>query len=450
MLYINNNKNIFKVCTVLILLMVSTILISFFYGSFNLERSQLEAFTLVNWLLISISLAYLLPKGIWSISFTFFICLSIFHGGLVFISAIDMITDKQILGVIKYWFPTQQTTYGIYLINFAFIAYAITVIVCSRSVTSSQERFSPQLIKRFHNIGGLLLILFTGIFFLVSISTGATQSYQAYLNIRSESPLINLLFIYIFLFLGLAIVCVSASYRQGFGFKYFIVFAVWGAVAFVMGLRGEVMFPFAVTAAILGRRFIPIKTLKLLIIVIALLVATVIVKNARVSGDYSQIETINPLNAVAELGSSLRTVQEVVKWRTEDFQYLYGASYWAPFERLLALILPIKRLPAMQDPRLLNIVVQKKAGPIGFSPIAEAYLNFGEKGVFLIAMILGVIFSVLDNTPSSIRNDTIIGVSIIPLFIMIRNSFTFVPVQIIMGIIFAIIILNLSKVNKIQ
>ncbi|GHE89821.1 hypothetical protein GCM10011501_19260 [Thalassotalea profundi] len=292
-----------------------------------------------------------------------------------------------------------------------------------------------------------MLIFMVLIFFAIGFATGALSSYGAYLAIVKSSPLITLLFVYIYLFIGMAIVFVAASYREGFGYTYFIVFAIWGLFAFKVGLRGEVMFPTAVIAAILGRRRIPLKTHKLFIVVSLMLFATIIVKNARISGDYSSVDNINPLNAIAEMGSSLRAIQEVIKWRKSGFELLNGESYWAPIERQLALFLPIERLPSLQDKRLLNVVVMEKAGPIGFSPVAEAYANFGEKGIILISIILGSLFAKLDRIPSTIRSDILIGVAIIPLFVMIRNSFAFIPVQIFIGVVLAFIILQLAKVK---
>ena len=51
---------------------------------------------------------------------------------------------------------------------------------------------------------------------------------------------------------------------------------------------------------------------------------------------------------------------------------LWGASYWGPIDRNLTYIVPgWTRLPAEDDPRLLNVVIQDRVGPVGFSPIAE-------------------------------------------------------------------------------
>jgi len=447
MQYTDERYYLIQLCYILGIGMLGVIMLPFFFHSFELSRSSLELLSLFNWLTISIILTYALPKGIWSISFIFFAAFGIFHGGLIFVSAVGMLTDHDILNAISIWFYLPETDIAIYLVNFTMIIYAITVIIFSRKVNSTEEPAPKTLIKRLHHIGGMMLVLMIGIFMVVGFATGATQSYGAYLKIVKQSPVITQVFSYMYLFIGIAIVFVAVSYRPGFGYRYFIIFAIWGALAFKLGLRGEVMFPSAVTLAMLGRRRIPITTFKLGILIIVMLIATVVVKNARISGDYSNVDNLNPLNAVAEMGSSLRTIEEVITWRQTDFELLYGTSYWAPFERQLALILPIERPPSIQDKRLLNVVVMERAGPIGFSPVAEAYANFGEKGIIFLAFFLGLLFSKLDKIPSTIQADILIGVGIIPLFVMIRNSFAPIPVQIIIGVIFAIIILQLAKVK---
>ncbi|MDT0604077.1 O-antigen polysaccharide polymerase Wzy [Thalassotalea castellviae] len=448
--YTSERQSLLKVCSIIIIVMMTIILLTSFWQAIIFTREELELFSLFNWLILSALLAYALPKGIWSICFIFFSAFSIFHGGLVFVSAIGLITDKDILYSISFWFHRNETVYAIYLMNFTMLIYALTAISFSKKATATHDTLDLRLIKRFHHIGGALLLFMITTFLLVGFATGALQSYTAYLTVINQSPFVTLLFVYIYLFMGMAVVFVAVSYRPGFGYFYFLAFAIWAVIAFKVGLRGEVMFPTCVAAAILGRRKIPIGTFKLSIMIFIMLIAIVIVKNARLSGDYSKIDNMNPLNALAEMGSSLRTVQEVVKWRNEGFKLLYGASYWAPFERQLALFLPIERPPAKKDKRLLNVVVQEKAGPIGFSPVAEAYLNFGEKGIIFIAFILGISLAKFDSLASTVRADTLIGVALIPLFIMIRNSFTFIPVQTIMGIIIALIILQLAKIRVVN
>ena len=413
---------LFKYTAIALISVVGFSLIPFYFEQFEMTRSELELFTLFNWLFISVCLANILPKGIWSISFIFFTAFSIFHGGLVFVSSVDLITDKDILYVIRVWFHLAETKQAIYLVNYTFIIYAITVLLVSKPIKQPSPITNLTQHKKLFSLAGYLLFAFLGIFFLIAISTGAIFSYSAYLSAVKSSTVISNLFVYLYIFIGLSIVIVASTYQKGFSPLFFIGYGIWAVIAFKLGLRGEVLFPTAVATAILARKGPPIKTYKLVVITLILLMATVVVKNARLSGDYSEIDNLNPLNAIAEMGSSIRTIQETIKWRSEGFERLYGASYWAPFERQIALFLPIERPPAEKDYRLLNRVVLDKVGPIGFSPVAEAYINFGEKGTILVGIVLGLIFAILDRIPSSLTNDIFIGVSIIPLLSLIHIS----------------------------
>ena len=446
-MYTGEQRLALKVVSVGSLLALTVLLLPFYFNFYEISKASLELFSLLICAAIAILLPQVLPKGIWSISYIFFAAFALFHGGLIYVMAVGMLTDADIIYVINQWYHNSQTTEAIYLINFTLLVYALAVVLLAKPAPPADDSADLVLLRRFYHIGGMLLVFAIGLFFLIAIATGAMKSYTAYLTIVRENPLITNLFVYLYVLIGVAVVFISTSYRKGFTYLYFAVFGIWAAVAFKIGLRGEVMFPSAVAAAMLGRRMIPIKTPQLMVLIGALLVAIVVVKNARLSGDYSKIDNMNPLNAVAEMGASLRTVQEVIKWREQGFGYLYGTSYWAPFERQIALFLPIDRPPAKKDPRLLNVVVQERAGPIGFSPVAEAYVNFGASGIIVIALVLAVLFTQMDRLRSQIRTDVMIGVITIPLFIMIRNSFTFIPVQIFLGLCLAMLIIQLSKVK---
>jgi uncharacterized protein YacL len=50
----------------------------------------------------------------------------------------------------------------------------------------------------------------------------------------------------------------------------------------------------------------------------------------------------------------------------------------------------------------------------------------------------------LDSSATTVRNDILIGVALLPIFVTIRNSFIHVPVQIILGIILASLLMYLG------
>ena len=87
---------------------------------------------------------------------------------------------------------------------------------------------------------------------------------------------------------------------------------------------------------------------------------------------------LHMFDAFAEMGGSLHPVEKVVRWRAEGDPLEMGASYWAPIERGAARVLPgLQTSVAEDDMRIMNVLVTDRVGPIGFSPVAEAYRNFG-------------------------------------------------------------------------
>jgi hypothetical protein len=363
--FIQHKDLVQKIVGVWIITLVSIWVLAAYLNVFEAPRPLLEIITALNWLVLSAILYVTLPKGMWSICFIFLSVVGVFHIGLVLANSLNAITDDDILYQISRWFYRVETDNAIHVVNLAMLGFALGAIVFSKYPAQVADKLTTDLMyrRRLFHIGGALLCLLIVIFFAITVLTGAISSYGIYLEVMSSNPLFALIFSYLYFFLGIAFVFVCVSYYPGLSYWYFFAFALWALFAFKIGLRGEVMFPSAVAACMLGRKGKPISGWLLAIILVAFLIVTGIVKNARVSGDYSGDMGINPLNAVAEMGSSLRAVQETIKWRKHDnFELLYGGSYWAPFERQFALFIPqLERIAVEDDGRLLNIVVQKKA-----------------------------------------------------------------------------------------
>ncbi|WP_246840499.1 O-antigen polysaccharide polymerase Wzy [Lacimicrobium sp. SS2-24] len=446
MQFTQTNPLMGKTLAIWFLLMAITLYLGVSAKALELSRLQLEWVASASWLILLLILANTLPRGIWSISFIFFASLGVFHVGLILTSSLGAITDEDILYHIAYWFYRDETTLAIEMVNLALLSFALGALLTSKAYLPTYKARGGSFNQRVYHFGGVLLITSMLGFFALSTFTGVLSSYGAYLNLLSQVPLLGVVYAYLYFFIGLGLVMVSATYRRGFTLFYFALFGLWALVAFRLGLRGEVMFPLMVSGAMFGRRNLTLGLPLILLLLVLFLTVTTIVKNARVSGDYTDIPTVNPLNGVAEMGASLRPVQEVIKWRAQGDSMLYGGSYWAPFERQIALLVPgMQRVPAASDPRMLNVVVADRAGPIGFSPVAEAYANFGKGGVVLIMMLLGAVMGKLDNVPPSTRKDIVIGAALLPVFIMIRNSFTHVPVQVILGITISLLVIFLAS-----
>jgi hypothetical protein len=217
-----------------------------------------------------------------------------------------------------------------------------------------------------------------------------------------------------------------------------VAFACFAVVALPIGLRTDVMFPVVavtVAAARCGRRFSPLKAAA---IGVGLLILIPVVRDVRTTGLKALPDAVMAprLDAFVEMGGSLRPVEQVVSWHAEGESYLLGSSYWAPFERAAARLLPgVHPIAADDDLRLMNVLVLERIGAIGFSPVAEAYRNFGPVGMVVVMALFGIALAALDSIRDPRKAVLAIATLYTPLLVNIRNSFVAVPVQCAAGIL---------------
>ncbi len=150
------------------------------------------------------------------------------------------------------------------------------------------------------------------------------------------------------------------------------------------------------------------------------------------------------------MGASIRPVSLCVQWRAEGDEFLYGGSYWAPFDRALGRVIPgwdTTRLLAEDDERLLNILMKKRISGIGFSPVAEAYRNFGPVGVPLVMFLVGFILGRIDRRPPTRHGMALGGLMFFPLLYQVRNAFVPLPAQFIVGCAIALLIIAIAQAS---
>ena len=213
---------------------------------------------------------------------------------------------------------------------------------------------------------------------------------------------------------------------------------VWAVAVLLLGHRGAILFPVAGAAASLGlqRRLLsPFKALIAAVILLGLIAAIRELRRTGVREADDLAVSVSPVDGLMELGSSLRPVREAFLWIQQGDEYSRGASFWAPFDRALYHVIPGWSRPAAElDERLLKNIVEQRAGAIGFSNLAESYYNLGPWGVLLEFMAIGFLFGKMDFWPARAHLQTIAGVCLIPLLVHVRNTFTPVPAQVIVGL----------------
>jgi hypothetical protein len=140
------------------------------------------------------------------------------------------------------------------------------------------------------------------------------------------------------------------------------------------------------------------------------------------------------LDAPAEMGQSIRPLVE-----TEELvgpgEYRYGRTYWLAFKGIVPNLAlrweapSIESIDELPPSHWLTALVEpwtfKNYGGIGFSAIAEPYMNFGLIGVVLYFLILGFLLIRLEQ--ASIRNSYTLaswGLILGPLLWTTRNDFS--------------------------
>jgi hypothetical protein len=217
-----------------------------------------------------------------------------------------------------------------------------------------------------------------------------------------------------------------------------------------MGLRGEVLFrgvAALVAAARCGRVVSPGRAIALLLALVTLIPIVREVRETGLRGLPAAALQPRVYEAFAEMGASLHPVEKVVRWRAQGDPLDHGLSYWAPIERAAARLLPgLTSVAAGDDLRIANVLVTDRVGAIGYSPVAEAYRNFGAAGVVGVFALLGAAMAGIDTLRS--RRVAVLTLAIVyaPLLVNIRNSFVSVPAHCAFGVALVLMLAALRHV----
>jgi hypothetical protein len=223
-----------------------------------------------------------------------------------------------------------------------------------------------------------------------------------------------------------------------------MVTSLWSYVPFALlafgaGARTAPLFTVTVLLTLLAKRGLRVPGLGVCLGIAVLLSVTATVREFRGVGILStletagQIEVQSPLSGIVELGGSLAPVVATIDdMRNADF--FFGETYVYPFVRLLELLAGRTRPDEYSDPRFVAATVADVHGSIGYSTVAEAYVNGGAVGVILFAVLWGAGLSLLERTDDTPYGLAVLGAVLIPMMINVRNSFIYVPAWIFLGL----------------
>lgn len=200
----------------------------------------------------------------------------------------------------------------------------------------------------------------------------------------------------------------------------YVAFAIWAVLAVLIGNRSEVLVPACAVLIITARQRRIVFRWYYAAIIVALLTVGSWVRVMRVSGASTIDRGLSPLSSLAEMGASLRTIVETWKWHGQAGEPFVG---WRTYWRTFGIFLP-GHIPAEKDPNVFNVTMMKRVGPIGGSPVAEAYHSAGTIGAFIVLMVIGIVLMGMELWRATAFTNAIVGGVLAVLLLWVRNDFT--------------------------
>jgi hypothetical protein len=239
-------------------------------------------------------------------------------------------------------------------------------------------------------------------------------------------------------FVPMGLYLATASARRGILPWVLGAGVVWGGCILFLGFRGYVLVPAITIFAVLHKRGVRLPRAAYVAALPALLAILPLVRAVRAErladrGMPAGWSIRAPLLAVEEMGGSLRALVHTIQFLdTEPLRW--GQTYWQALRSAvpnLALewqggeYLPVEQLPPSHWLTLQAAPEAYRAhGGLGFSAIAEPYMNFGPPGVaayfFLLALALVGVYRFDVSRPTRLA---VWAVVLGPLLWTVRNDF---------------------------
>lgn len=365
-----------------------------YYSDQEFAEAGLMAIIAINF--VFLSLRYIRDRAL-LLPLLFAVIFSLFHFSLLPIALLDQnyLYNHPYFSL---WYFNRFTMPAYYVATTFLGSFAIGAIAFQRPRSPLIGRLDPKTPVPRSNVllwifAGLLIYFYLAVFFVLGIS-----NYSEYNEVaRGENAgWIARSFVSLYPMIGSMIILCADRVRSLKAFLF--LFIPWALIAFGTGLRGLVLFPTAIMLPLLLRRIdMRFRVLPSVVATILLLWFVSFGRIFRSDSDWVRaISEASPVDGLAELGGSLRPVYEVVRWtETGILDFQWGATYWAPIERLAFRILPFAdSIPALTDNRLMNVaIVNITGGAYGFSIAAETFINFGYPGAVVLGVVVGAVMA---------------------------------------------------------
>jgi hypothetical protein len=326
---------------------------------------------------------------------------ALFHLGLAVPWALDLYS-----GPLPWWFLTNRLTPALALVLLAAAAYLAGVLAAAPPPGRAPAR--PAYSNPFcYGVGAAICIAGAAMFVFGIDSLGGARFLDAGYSetYRLTSQFDPRLFGTSFTVFPIGLYLVAACCPRRRAGVAGAIALVWAAGIFYLGFRGYALIPGLVVLAVLRERGCGLPRPAALLLAALVLAAIPAARAVRDQGLRQRsfrgtTERLQPLDGVVEMGGSLRALVHTLVY-TESEPRRWGLTYW----RSLATIWPnlsrrwtpgrYLRLDELPPNHWLTSQAEpamyRNYGGLGFSAVAEPYMNFGVAGVVVYFAALGAV-----------------------------------------------------------
>ena len=379
---------------------------------------------------------------LWSAGFLYLTALVLFHLGLPLLSTAGLEFDERYRQYFKLWYRADSfAEEAIYLSMLAVVSFAVGHVLVNRPRDDERPPHATKPIPPYFGAVGAGILAIGAAMFIGYIAVAAPQlltggSYGEFdRTVSGTAPIAFGMMIVAF---GAAI-CAAAPVSRARKIGL-IGLAAFTLIVLSFGARTAAMY--AVVAAIVAAARVhpmPRPRVALATVMVGVL-AIGIVQQVRDDGvsleSLSQV-SLNPSEAISETGMSLRPVVETLRWRRVWNEPAYnGTTYFTGAVRFGESMLGIES--PERDERFAGTLVAERVDHynIGYSAVAEAFLNFGTPGVVLFFLLAGFALGRLDGGP---KGDHLaaarLGVLMYALTYQVRQASNIVLTILILGLL---------------
>lgn len=310
------------------------------------------------------------------------------------------------------WFVAHGLSPALALVTYSILAYQtglIVAVLASSKIKPSYKRKGPYLENRKLFIVGTCVFLFGAVMFVAGLVGLDPEgyfrlTYSDTFRLRAESDPrffgsgITLVLI------GLSLATAGAP-RRRFP-SVFCGMGVWCFFLFYLGFRGPALIGALIVCAVALKKGVSfpqwVPWLTAVLVLLAVPVVHVIREEPIDERSFGlSLSDFNLLDGPAEIGSSIRPLVETCSLIDAD-SYRYGRTYLVGLEGILPNLAvhweapSVGSIDSLPPNHWITAVADpwsyENYGGIGFSAVAEPYMNFGLAGVvgyfFLLALIL--------------------------------------------------------------